>query len=387
MRTNGPLAHRAGPLFGAILVVVGALVAVSPAVPGVRALDPTPGPSGIVSPEPGPTPSVEPSAVPTVEPSAVPTVEPSAGPTVGAVSGRRSSRQRCRRSSRQRCRRAAVEPSASPTPEAATGIEVLHSWVDLVDAAGKVDKAGSTDAGLDRMERFTVYRVRFQVANTSTTDLQLSPRLQTGDGAEPVTWQGVPEQDPKEGIAFYAASDAGRAFRARSAAIDPAALRLDTGPAPEYVPTEGVVSAGLNPAPKVNLPARSFTEIVFAVRATVDAKWTRTYAFRLEPGAETVDAGTPVLVTMRSKPPIVLTVPDPKGTATGEALGYQLAVAVVGPDAGPAYPLAPLANPNSPHIASNITSDGCVACHGGHEFDDQSAAVACLPDRPASFTR
>ena len=230
-----------------------------------------------------------------------------------------------------------------------------------------MDKAGATDAGLDRMERFTVYRVRFQVANTSTTDLQLSPRLQTGDGAEPVTWQGVPEQDPKEGIAFYAASDAGRAFRARSAAIDPAALRLDAGPAPEYVPTEGVVSAGLNPAPKVNLPARSFTEIVFAVRATVDAKWTRTYAFRLEPGAETVAAGTPVLVTMRSKPPIVLTVPDPKGTATGEALGYQLAVAVVGPDAGPAYPLAPLANPNSPHIASNITSDGCVACHGGHE--------------------
>ncbi len=69
---------------------------------------------------------------------------------------------------------------------------------------------------------------------------------------------------------------------------------------------------------------------------------------------------------MRAKPPIVLTVPDPKVSAAGDTTGYRLAVATVGPQDGPAYPLAPLANPNSPHIASNITSDGCVACHGGH---------------------
>ncbi len=70
LRTNGPLAHRAGPLFGALLVVVGMLVAVSPVVPGVRALDPTPDPSGATSPDPGPTPTVAPD--PTPDPAVTP---------------------------------------------------------------------------------------------------------------------------------------------------------------------------------------------------------------------------------------------------------------------------------------------------------------------------
>ena len=235
-------------------------------------------------------------------------------------------------------------------------------------------------------ERFVVYHVRFQVVNTGTTDLHLSPRLETGGGADPGTWQLVPEEDPEGGIAFYAASDAGRVFRARSSAIEPAEAATRHGSASGYVPTAGVISAGLNPAPNVSLPGLSFTEVEFAVRATVDAKWTRTYAFRLQPGAETVVGGAPATVTMGPKPPIVLTVPDPKSITTGETITYQLAVAVVGPDTGPAYPLRLGQSRLAAHRQQHHLRWMCRLPRRTR-VHDQPAPVPCLPDRPASFTR
>jgi hypothetical protein len=220
------------------------------------------------------------------------------------------------------------------------------------------------------MERFTVYRVRFQVVNAGDIAVDLLPALEAGIGASPDGWSLVPEVDPVAGRPFYAASDDGRVFRVRSTDITVAALRLATGPAPEFAAFPGETSAGLNPAPVVTLPPRTFTEVEFAIRATVDAAWTQAYAFRLRPTDDTVAAGAPAVVTMRPKPPIVLTVPPSITAASQPATRYQLALATA-PATGPVYRLAALVDPTSPHISSTLDADGCASCHATHRATNE----------------
>jgi predicted CXXCH cytochrome family protein len=83
MRTNGPLAHRAGPIFGLVLVVVGIALAFTPVIPAAGAIDPTPTPSTdpTSSPVPSPGPTPVPSPDPTTDPSADPTPTPVPDPT------------------------------------------------------------------------------------------------------------------------------------------------------------------------------------------------------------------------------------------------------------------------------------------------------------------
>ncbi|HEX2806655.1 MAG TPA: hypothetical protein VHN80_10845, partial [Kineosporiaceae bacterium] len=260
--------------------------------------------------------------------------------------------------------------SLSPTP-APVGLEVGHSWVDTLDATDTVTREGSADTPLRGMERFVVYRIRVQVFNSSTSEIQLSPQLEAGMGADPTAWAAVPVVDPAPGQPFYVASDDGSGFRVRSMVIAPAALRLDAGPEPDYQPVPGVSSAGINPAPTIVLPGHTFTEVEFAVRATVSAGWTQTYAFRLRPAADTVEAGAPVVVTMGTKPPIVLTLPSSTTTTPAKPTAaaqprYQLAMATTRAPAALAYPLAATVNPTSPHIEASLTSDTCAACHAAH---------------------
>jgi hypothetical protein len=383
--------RRAAAAIGAALLFVVAATATTPAVPRVSAVDASPDPSASVSPDPGPTPTVPPDptpaptpdptpdpaatptpdptsdpsataevtpspaptdAVPSVEPTVDPSVEPSVDPSADPSA------------------EPSLEPSPSPTPspEPTPAIEVAHSWVDKVDAAGDVVQAGATDGDLARMERFVVYRIRFQVLNSGNAPVELTPILEAGTGADPGTWAAVPEVDPAPGQPFYAASDDGAVFRVRSTVVPPFALRLGDGPAPDFRAVAGVASAGLNPAPAITLPPRTFTEVEFAVRATVNAAWTQSYAFRLQPAAVTVAAGAPVVVTMRSRPPVVLTMPTAATTLSPASPGvprYELAVARTSP-AGPAYPLAALVDPDSPHVESSLTSDSCAACHAPH---------------------
>ena len=87
--------------------------------------------------------------------------------------------------------------------------------------------------------------------------------------------------DPDHGKAFYVASDDGRVFNGPAGRRSPSRTSGSTqaaDPLASAVPGEG--SAGLKLA-AVTLPAHSFTEIEFAVRATVDADWGARYRFRL----------------------------------------------------------------------------------------------------------
>jgi hypothetical protein len=319
---------------------------------------PPPGPSPSPSVGPSPSPTGAPSASPTEPPGSAPPGEPSASPS---PSGSAS---------------AGPDESASPSPSATpppVGLEVDHGWADTVDRKGVVTGEGAVDRALSAMERFVVYRVRFQVTNTSDGPIQLTPVLEVGRGAEPADWSTVPAVDPVPDAPFYVASDDDRVFRPRSATIPVSELRLQTGRDSEYLAATGETSAGLNPAPPITLAGRSFTEVEFAVRASVGAAWDETYAFRLQPSADSVGTGTSLAVTMRSRPPIRRTLPkritdgDPTALA---APRYALAVAALPAPGGPRYPLAATVDPTSPHISASLEDDGCAACHAAHRSPD-----------------
>ena len=81
-RTNGPLAHRAGPIFGAGVLALTMLLAFVPLVPSAGAIDPTPAPADPVgTPEPPPDPTPDPPPAPTPDPPPAPTPDPPPAPT------------------------------------------------------------------------------------------------------------------------------------------------------------------------------------------------------------------------------------------------------------------------------------------------------------------
>lgn len=384
------LAPRAAATLAAIVVAMGALLALAPVRSGVRAVDPSPDPSAAVSPDPGPTPTpVDPTPAPTPEPTATPdpteapsptatadpdptadpglptpdpgasadpnpSVDPGASADPGAAGSPTPSSS------------PALGPTPSPPPD---GLVVDHAWIDTLDAHGTTVRTGPLDSGLAAMERFVVYRVRFRVTNPGDDAVELRPRLETADGSTPSAWSPVPAVDPVPGSPFYAASDRGRTFDARTAGIPAAELRLAAGPADGDTAAAGMISSGLNPMPAVTLPGHAFTELAFDVRATIDAAWTHGYAFRLA-GTPSVAEAQPVRVTMRSRPPIVLTLPAGSSPASTGRLGASAltgdVLAAASTATGVSYQLAAEATTTSPHLATSLTSDGCAACHAAH---------------------
>ncbi len=286
-------------------------------------------------------PSSEPSAEPSVEPSAEPSVEPS--------------------------------PTAEPT-----GPQIVHAWIDTVNDSGTGSDPGLVDTALADAQRFTVYRVRFQLVNDSDTDASLVPVLQVSSG--PGDWTSLPMVDPDPGTAFYGASDDGRIFDPRRATIGVTDLRLDEAVDPLATPVQGETSAGLK-LTELELPAHSFTEVEVAIRATVAADWGAGYRFRLANGSDPLP-GVKAELAMGSKPgidlspgqrkgkpvkdPVPLYKLDPKigstdlpiasGTGTAMTATYALRT-----------PVAAVATEGSPHVISGLASDTCASCHAAHD--------------------
>ncbi|MEI7744675.1 MAG: cytochrome c3 family protein [Chloroflexota bacterium] len=348
------LSKRSGPLFGLCLVVVGLLAAISPVIPAASAVDPTPDPAGAAPSIDPAAASVDPAATPTPDPTAAPDPTPTPDPAASPAPT------------------ANPDPTASPVP-AGPGLRVTHYWIDTENDLGTRVTLGSMDTPLGGMDRFVVYRVRFQVVNDGDTSLALAPSLEFGAGADPASWAPVATVDPVDGMPFYAASDDGRGFRVRTAVIASSSLRLSTSDDPAAAPAAGVASAGVNPAPTITLAAHSFTEVQFSVRATVSADWTAAYAFRLRQ-----PAGGPLVAAVRMRTEPVFTLPP--GATTGVqvpatlpayplkstgGINARLASTVT---SGPSvYPLGGVSS-TSPHdnLGMTLTSDACAACHIPH---------------------
>jgi len=201
----------------------------------------------------------------------------------------------------------------------------------------------------------------------------------------------VPEVDPVVGTAFYAASDDGTRFRAHKDRIPVPKLRLDAAGTATAV--EGMSSSGRNPVAGFTLPAHSFTELEFAVRATIDAAWQTGYELRLADGGKPVAGAGSIGITMGPKPAVELSpgqkdgrgVKDPvplyaldptigmtdTEIASTTAAGHPASYALLGPiAAGGPY--------TTPHANYTLTTDACASCHSSH-----TAPSAMLLREPA----
>ena len=287
-----------------------------------------------------------------------------------------------------------MEPSPSAAP---IGPQTGHAWIDTVNQDGAVTDAGLVDAPLDAAQRFTVYRVRFQLVNDADTDATLQPALEFSDGS--ANWTAVPMVDPVHGKAFYVASDNGRVFNARRTTIAVADLRLAQAADPLAIAMPGQSSAGLQLA-TVTLPAHSFTEVEFAVRATVDAKWGAHYRFRLVDGSTQLP-GVEAELVMGAKPALDLSPGQRKGKPVDEPVPlYRLDPSIGSTDLPlatstasgrtAAYPLArpvaALASQGSPHVISGLASDACAACHAAHDAQGQMLLRESDPQSSTCFT-
>jgi predicted CXXCH cytochrome family protein len=369
--------------------MVGMVMAVSPMIPPVSALDPTPDPGAsatatdvpTVAPDPNATPVPDPTVapVPTVAPdpsvAPSPAVTPAPDPSASAAPSTDPSAV------------PSVEPTLAPT---ATGLTVEHFWVDQENEAGTIASLGTLDDPRIGLTRFVVYRVRFQVLNNGTTDARLVPVLNAGAGRKPASWADVPAEDLEAGRPFYAASDNGSTYAVRSRVIPVDALRLATSRDPAAVAVPGMFSAGRNPAVAISLPAGTFTEIEFAVRATVDAAWESAYAFRLMLGTPLLDqvdaavslgAAPPVNLSPGQKRGVIVDAPVPlyRLQAPTGAVSARLASVQVTPNAAPlGDPVGPMSY-TSPHAQYTLADDSCAVCHSAHRATGRVLLQAASP--------
>jgi predicted CXXCH cytochrome family protein len=325
------------------------------------------------TPEPTPQPA-DPTAQPTPDPAGEPTpIDPPASPDPAASLDPAASPDPSGDPGASPSPDPSVEPSPTATPEPG-GLSVTHTWIDTVSDKGAVTRSGDQDAPVTDAKRYTVYRVRFQLLNDGETAVTLKPELQVQHRD---VWQPLPEMDPRAGVPFYAAADDGKRFRKRDSAIAPDELRLTSSDDQTATAAEGVASAGRNPAPTLNLPAHSFTEVEFAVRATADADWERGYDFRLVDGDGTLDAAVATTIRLGAKPAVKLSPGQREGEEVAVTLPlYALdpwgidaptnGVALKGSFARLSTPLAAGGPFTSPHMDYTLSTDACAACHSTH---------------------
>ena len=345
--TTAP-SRRAGPLFGAVLVVVALLAAVSPAIPAVSALDPTPDPAVSVAP----AVTADPTA-PTPDPSVAPTPDVTAAPT--------------------------PDPTVAPTPDVTAqpmtaGLHVTHYWVGKADKAEILVDIGTRDEPRTDLQPYTLYKVRFSVINSDVTDIVINPSLQFAASGSTV-FELVPALDPVLGVPFYVANDEGYAFRTRTTPIAAGDLRLAGTTDPAASPIDGEYSGGLNPAAAVTMPADSFTEIEFGVRVTGDTAFLTAWSLRLDLGAATVGS-IDAAVALGPEPTVVMP-PNQKAGVVQQAPIPLYKLLQASPPLsftlGSTFPRIGAKGPTyaSPHLMIGITDGACAACHSAHRASGQ----------------
>ena len=354
---NGRITRRAGPLFGLWLLVVGMVLAVSPVIPRASAVDPTPTPSdGLPTTAPVADPAADPTPTPPVDPAptATPPADPVADPTPTP----------------------APTADPSPTPAPRPGVKVTHYWVDELSDIGVLVSGGTMDDPRIGMQRFTVYTLRFQLVNDGATDAIVTPELLVSEGLDGASWALVPDSDGSNGKPFYVAADKGYGWQERTTLLAVSGLRLATA-TEGTSPVPGRFSGGINPIAGLSLPAGTFTEVVFQVRATADAPWATPFQFRLNAGGATVTGHADAVVAMRAKPATSQgegTRAEDRPKADAQAFSFPL----VAPSRGTGVQLASAVAPSwngptltagayvSPHANYSLTTDACAACHVTH---------------------
>ena len=428
---NRPLKRRAGPLLGAFLVVAGAVAALTPVVPGALALDPTPEPSSASSADPAqaassapsaepsadptqappsapsaepsvPAPSLAPSAEPSVAPPAVPTASPTADPSASpsvAPSANPSADPSASPSVAPSANPSA-DPSASPSvaPSAtppSVGLRTTHAWIDTLDTNGKVVATGPLDELVGGLDRLGTYRVWFQVVNGTDIGIDIGPVLETAPGVTGTDFKAAAAPDFVRGEPFFVTSDDGREDRPRTAALAIGDLRITSSLDPSAIAVEGIVSTGMNPAGRLDLPAHSFTEVGFTVHVSIDAAWDSGHAFRFTDGGVALSAGVSATARIGGAGPSGLSPGQRNGQDVGNPVPlYRLVFAPKSPAAARnaiAFALEPLAGQPgppyaNPHFDLSLASDTCAACHATHTAERAYLGTEPAPVSNVCFT-
>jgi predicted CXXCH cytochrome family protein len=126
--------RRARTLFGAALLVVTGTLAVTPAVPPVGAIDPTPAPTAEPTMEPTPAPAPDPTPQPPTDPTPAPTAGPTPDPVPEPAPAPTSS------------------PPSAPPPADACGSS-LQARIDAAPAGSILDLSGCAYAGSATISR------------------------------------------------------------------------------------------------------------------------------------------------------------------------------------------------------------------------------------------
>jgi len=248
------------------------------------------------------------------------------------------------------------------------------------------------DLGAISVERYRVYQVRFQVLNASESAIGLRPTLEVRRSGDAGPFEPLPPADGGRDAPFYVAADAGPIDLIRVTTVGPGDLRIGVAEDPGAVPVDGAVSFGLNPSGPIALPAHSFTEVAFAVRATARADWLASYAFRLASTDPEPISSVSIAVTMRGKPRIELSPGQRSGITVGDPVPlYKLepprplaAGAFAALPQAELGPLGPIAF-TSPHLDFSLTGDSCAACHNAHTAQGPLLLQAGTPESNLCF--
>jgi predicted CXXCH cytochrome family protein len=204
-------------------------------------------------------------------------------------------------------------------------------------------------APLTGQARFEVFRLRFNVMNTTASDVAWTPLVQVAAaGSDEFT--DLPPEATAPGVAFRAAPEwiaAGGGTR-----IGPA-YATEPADAPDPAVAR---SMGRNPMPMLIIRAGARQTIEFSARATADAPYGATYDFRL------TDAGTPLGTTtarveMAERPPLELS-PGQRSGVPGDAGASAVRLA---------RRFAQATSSGSVHSPTyDLVADSCATCHRAH---------------------
>lgn len=306
-------------------------------------------------------------------------------------------------------------------------VVVAHVTLGDTDATTLAPVYLPEDAAILAEQRYATFRIRFQVRNADSIPVDWAPQLDVraaGDGS----FSSVPSLQRGDGEPFYVTREwqrnpvgGGTRLGTEQETLAADQLRSDDTDGPDQVPAAGTHSMGPNPLPAFTLGPRSYTEIEFSVRATVDAVYQGLYEFRVTDAGRDFTGARTAWVHMGPRPavqlspgqrtgiPVAGSPPDDTGSLTvaspalvePAAVGviretpatagvtYALDIdtvaepAVTASDPSPRYALVPPRAPDgtfiTPHAADTLTSDTCAACHRAHVAQGSSLTTSANP--------
>ena len=236
-------------------------------------------------------------------------------------------------------------------------ITITHVTLGRVPGAAQNANYLTVDQPLFDQPRFEVFRVRFEIVNNGSADLDLTPTLEWASAPDG-TWAALPAAAPLPGSPFYAAPEWIREPDGGTQIGPPTAY--------EGGPPAVTRSMGVNPLPPLILVAGETHLVEFSVAATVEADYLSDYWLRLsDAGTHIADAAL-AQVRTSDRPDVSLSPGQRNGVPADVSSSRTVTL-------GP-FTFGSTSGFHAP--AYSLTSDACGACHRAHTAQGTSVTAA-----------